>query len=304
MKKLLSRIDRVGRHVKQKKKRDAAVTELISLVFVLWTLTASRISKGGAAVRSAVYMRPHTVQLLAIYRILGLDGEDKTPVSHLVNLKTGEGKGIVLGVLAIVFAKLGNMVDCVCYSDLLSARDYAAFQHLFKATKVDHLIRYGTVDDLFERRITERAGGNVRTLATKLLANTLKHSVTKTAHSSAKSVLLVDEADILSDYFAGRTYVPATLLVCDDAFAVIEHIWSRRNDNPQVHEVVAIPQFKSLVATYPDLAGTLKGQGTDACLHACTPARVPVCVPVCLPSCPPFTRYSSRRLILRDFVSC
>jgi len=47
--------------------------------------------------------------------------------NNLVEIKTGEGKSITLGVVSIIFAIFGYRVNCVCYSKYLSQRDYSSF---------------------------------------------------------------------------------------------------------------------------------------------------------------------------------
>lgn len=44
-----------------------------------------------------------------------------------MEILTGEGKSIILAVLAIVLAKVGYDVRCACYSKYLSQRDYDDF---------------------------------------------------------------------------------------------------------------------------------------------------------------------------------
>jgi preprotein translocase subunit SecA len=43
--------------------------------------------------------------------------------NRLAEVKTGEGKSIVLAVLSIYFALFGYEVHCACYSNMLSKRD-------------------------------------------------------------------------------------------------------------------------------------------------------------------------------------
>jgi len=43
--------------------------------------------------------------------------------NRLAEVKTGEGKSILLAGLSIYFALLGYEVDCACYSEILSKRD-------------------------------------------------------------------------------------------------------------------------------------------------------------------------------------
>lgn len=48
--------------------------------------------------------------------------------NQLIEILTGEGKSITLGVCSIIFALLGYTVDVVCYNKYLSKRDYKSFQ--------------------------------------------------------------------------------------------------------------------------------------------------------------------------------
>lgn len=49
-----------------------------------------------------------------------------------MEIKTGEGKSIILGMLSTIFGVLGFEVRCVCYSQYLSERDYNTFEILFE----------------------------------------------------------------------------------------------------------------------------------------------------------------------------
>jgi preprotein translocase subunit SecA len=73
----------------------------------------------------------------------------------LVQVKTGEGKSIVLGVSSIIFALAGCEVYCACYSRYLSERDKKIFEKLFKAFNVEKRIHYGTFNQLCEKIINE-----------------------------------------------------------------------------------------------------------------------------------------------------
>jgi hypothetical protein len=53
--------------------------------------------------------------------------------NNLVQIKTGEGKSIILGVIATVLALFGFEVSCACYSSELTKRDYKEFEYMFTA---------------------------------------------------------------------------------------------------------------------------------------------------------------------------
>lgn len=75
--------------------------------------------------------------------------------NQLIEILTGEGKSIILGVLSIVMAKLGYNVKCVCYSEYLSTRDRNSFEELFKIFDVKDFIQYDTFVKLCDNVIND-----------------------------------------------------------------------------------------------------------------------------------------------------
>jgi preprotein translocase subunit SecA len=71
--------------------------------------------------------------------ILGIDTAGVAQ-NHLAEVKTGEGKSITLGALAIVFALLGQSVNVVCYNPYLSTRDWLLFQKVFDFFDIFNII--------------------------------------------------------------------------------------------------------------------------------------------------------------------
>ena len=73
-------------------------------------------------------------QVIAIFIMVGVvsieDGytygynRKTTFRNNLAEVLTGEGKSVVIAVVAILFALLGKKVNCCCYSTDLSKRDY------------------------------------------------------------------------------------------------------------------------------------------------------------------------------------
>ncbi len=51
--------------------------------------------------------------------------------NQLMQIRTGEGKSMILGAAAVVFALLGFRVRTVCYSEYLSDRDFRLFEDVF-----------------------------------------------------------------------------------------------------------------------------------------------------------------------------
>jgi len=108
------------------KTQGKSIATLLGGIFGLWSKLRGQLVDGE-------WERPHPVQLLAIFRMLGVDrghswrdwagfsGNDSK--GHVVELKTGEGKSLVLGAVAAFLGLEKFHVDVVSYSKYLSERD-------------------------------------------------------------------------------------------------------------------------------------------------------------------------------------
>lgn len=65
-----------------------------------------------------------------------------------MQIKTGEGKSIILGTMSLLLALFGSEVYCVCYSSYLSNRDFESFREMFEAFDVIKQIKYGTFSEI------------------------------------------------------------------------------------------------------------------------------------------------------------
>jgi preprotein translocase subunit SecA len=53
-----------------------------------------------------------------------------------VQIKTGEGKSVVLAAVSMVLALNGFEISCACYSKYLSERDFEDFQPMFRELEI------------------------------------------------------------------------------------------------------------------------------------------------------------------------
>lgn len=74
-----------------------------------------------------------------------------------MQIKTGEGKSVILASMAILLALINQklQVDCVSYSTYLSERDYSNFKQIFEELGVSNRISYGTFNQITEKLINE-----------------------------------------------------------------------------------------------------------------------------------------------------
>jgi len=164
-----------------------SLLEILASVFTVWTVQTSQQMFQAQNYDSDCLIRPNVVQILALFRLLGLDssegwwssvlnvmrtgrlGTKHNIEGHLIQVGTGEGKSILLGGLSCLLALLGYEVSCASYSKHLSRRDYGAFKSLFDSFGVSALIKYSTLSDLADSVVNSK--GDVRELVKKRILN-------------------------------------------------------------------------------------------------------------------------------------
>lgn len=172
--------------VEETTKDKSNVVETIAGICAVWSLAGlSKEEESGSIVQ------PHCCQILSIFVLLGLqDASEMSSDGHLIQVKTGQGKSVLLGVLATLLAVMGYDVDCVCYSEYLSSRDEESFAAVFNAFNVTDSVKYGTFNGLAEASIN--AKGDVRQLTNDVL---LKNGEASDLPEPAErqKILLIDE---------------------------------------------------------------------------------------------------------------
>jgi len=122
------------------------VPKLMAHIFALWTLNNANhfFEAEDSSDKTNYLLQPHAAQVISIFRMLGIGDKKEELKNNLVQIGTGEGKSITLGVTAAVLALLEFDVYSTCYSEYLSQRDYNAFQSLFDSLGLLSHIHYGT----------------------------------------------------------------------------------------------------------------------------------------------------------------
>jgi hypothetical protein len=240
------------------------VTLLVADVFALWSMTEVY----DAGTKDASYKEPFGLQILAIFFLFGLNKVDdfisrniravserisprsiKLEKSFFIQILTGQGKSITLGVLSACLALVGYRVDCVCFSPYLSKRDYAAFGNIFKALQVDSKIEYGTFGDLCDKLIKKAV--DLRPCTEQLLTGQ-DVTVTTTGQSGEMTVALLDEVDVLfSEQFRGKSYNPAASVSTAAAKSLLDLAWRTKGSSGLKKGLLQSDAFKQLVAAAP-----------------------------------------------------
>lgn len=249
---------------------------LLAGIFGVWTISKSaRLTQSANA--APVMIKPHSVQVLTLFRLLGLDAPPVGKVakffksflgllssrmhSHIAEIVTGGGKSIILGILSTTLALLGFHVHSACYSSYLCERDEADFVDLWQKFAVRSLIKFSTLSTLANQLINE--SGEVRDLVRNFVTS---GGVASSSRSSLaripkeQRILLIDEVDVFfSSDFYGATYNPATgALVI--GVAVQRYIWDNRTANLTLEKLQTLPCYIETMKKLPNLRALLDSQ--------------------------------------------
>ncbi len=274
----------------------SAIPEILGGVFALFTICKSgesfnRIEASGdsANFSEQVLLKPHNIQVLTILYMFGCGSEESNNDldSQLLQIRTGEGKSMILGAAATVFGLLGFHVRCACYSEYLSNRDYALFHEVFECFGLREYIKYDKITSLSENTIASK--GDIRSLTGALLRGKLskklsheqidstcsgsnegritsrspddaapKRELSSTYIRSLESsggageILLVDEVDVFfgSDFY-GQTYNQVAQLREPEIEEILKFVWKAHKNGGRrlrLGDVQKMQAYSSLVS--------------------------------------------------------
>ena len=193
---------------------EAQLCKMVAYIFAYWSLSKSDALSVAIDNSSEYLVKPHPAQVVAILLLLNstFNGFQKLG-GHLVEIKTGEGKSIVLGVTTIILALFNCEVVCACYSQFLSDRDLNDIKYMFEAFGVHGLVSYSTLMDLgfavdgndqtrqLLRGLIQRSDGTLEQSQQRKTTSVNKGS-------SRLKVLLLDEVDVVfSPEVYGETFL-------------------------------------------------------------------------------------------------
>mmetsp|Transcript_175699 Transcript_175699/g.558037 ORF Transcript_175699/g.558037 Transcript_175699/m.558037 type:complete len:1076 (-) Transcript_175699:522-3749(-) len=217
----------------------------------------------------SILMRPHDVQILTILRLLSLGSNDGDLANHLLQVRTCEGKSIILGACSTVLALLGFDVRCVCYSSYLTTRDANFFKEVFEAFGGRSRIKYSTITELTEDMLCAR--GNVFDM-TAHLVNGHSPNLGSRSSTSASSdhILLLDEVDVFfGDNFYGDTWNPNALLASPEVTHIFHQVWTMHgqafSSKQMLQSVKNSQEFDVLCRRFPEWTFLLEDALSSMC---------------------------------------
>ena len=222
---------------------------IVSYLFAIWTLrdTEAYFQQGANPDSLKTLKTPNPAQLIAIFRLLGLNAEGKDLKNHIVQVLSGQGKSIVLAVVNEVLALVKCAANNACYSEYLSTRDLLDFVDMFEMLHVEEQIQYGTFN-IFMEKVLNR-GGDLRTLVKNLIeGNKLDIKEFKV---DRYQVGVFDEVDVFFSPAFSKTYNPFLSLQSDEVEALIKRIWTLYQlKDCSVKKVSATLEYKACVGKY------------------------------------------------------
>jgi hypothetical protein len=256
----------------------ADLVEILAVVCALYSFCKSAEYYDSAADDGCI-VRPHEIQVSSMIRLLNMDstdpdlttrildlarslfsgekkGEQDKIENHFLEIPTGEGKSIVLGITACIFALKGWDVDCVCYSKYLSARDEKDFQDVFEVLKVVKKdlgnVRYLTFAELCESHIE-----GIRESVEGLIYG--KAVSMNVGPNQRNRVLLIDEADVFfTKRFYGNTHSPGFLLRSPEITALIKSIWENRRAVTDGNQIFQMQSYHAVIEKYASIEPLIK----------------------------------------------
>jgi len=198
---------------------------VVAAIFAWWTMEFYAETRCEDEAFDMVRVRKaHEMQITCILRMLGIVRSNRI-VSHLAEVFTGQGKSVILAVLAVTLALFGFSVDVVCYSKALSERDRDEFNSMFDAFGVGGKIRYGTFEQLSDKLIHEKHG-DVRQMVLEYLTKNKTPQLSCVRQAQSQRILLIDEVDVfLSPELFSGTYRPSCRFGGPEILELLKLIW-------------------------------------------------------------------------------
>ncbi len=232
------------------------------LAYIFCVQSALDIYRGGVtSQKDNNFWQPHATQVLSVLLMLGNEASLR---NHFLQIKTGEGKSVILAGTSIALALQGKVVDIACYSHYLAQRDKKEFAELINTFGLSEAITYAKFGRLIETRLKQECSGWRTAVKAFLKSGSLESSLIDSQQGNSKPILLVDEVDIFfSEHFLGKSYHPITVIRDKNFISWIKWIWEHRDEINHQDQSFIIDKHEYLqkfLSDYPYIKGELLSQ--------------------------------------------
>ncbi len=207
--------------------KQETIPELLAGLAAVWSIQASK-----DIVSARKTLKPHCIQVLCILLLLSVDKDSKGVEKRLAQVLTGQGKSLIIGLTATLFALMGYRVQAVCYSKYLATRDQEDFGNFFMVFGVKHKITYGTFESMASNVLNPMVSGTEQriTLEELIEDRILKHSTEQFGQlihdDRSNTILFIDEIDVFfSHRFYGSCRSSFKLIGIPALAGIQEYIW-------------------------------------------------------------------------------
>ncbi|KAL4460810.1 hypothetical protein ABPG74_016282 [Tetrahymena malaccensis] len=214
--------------------------QMLAEVCALWSI----IDREGSDSKATRFI--HTIQVITIMRLLNIDSEKTSQLyNHIAQVRTGEGKSIALGIISTMFALIGFEVDCCCYSQYLSERDYNDFESFFINYSIQKLIQYNTFYKLTEKIINQP--NDHRNTFEDYLHSKSSQNYLKNNSQQVKKILIVDELDFFfGENFLGQVYAVGSQFKSEKIVNLMKLIWKKRQRGINIDDIRNTQEYKEI----------------------------------------------------------
>jgi len=236
------------------KSNRAKIPELLAYIFSLWTLKKSFTSNDEFDQEDINLLKPNALQIISIFTILDLSGNENLK-NHLAEIKSGDGKSLIIGVLSILFALLGVNVYIACNNSYLSKRDYKYFADIFDSLGISNNIKYNTLKNICEDFLNKKFD-NFSFMESYIRNQNLYFNEKKEIN-----IILIDEIDqLLSKDFYGNYYIPCFNLKDPIISKLLDFIWTERNNtNLNLNVIINSKEYKDCLGKFYNFKALFEG---------------------------------------------
>lgn len=206
-----------------------AAGQLVGYIFCVWSaldILSDDVTIGKA--RDDIhYLQPHPTQVLSVLIMLG---NQMRVQNRFLEIKTGEGKSLVIAAAATALATMKYKVDVSCYSQYLADRDKSLYHKLMLKMDMLYHIDYLRFDTLVRRRV----GGHIEGLDYQDDADRFfqgKVPQPKEDRLSSNRILIADEVDMFfREDFLGEVTRLAYCYSSTDFSELMKKMWRNKEE--------------------------------------------------------------------------
>lgn len=227
------------------------VPEILAYIFAIYTIQNAMYFYDQAEDndnRKSYLITPHPTQIIAIFRLLSVGDDCPEMENNLAQVKTGQGKSLILAAVGCVLALLGANFYVACFSKNLVERDWAAFYPLFEALDLTNSIKYGTFNKLCEEMINHKK--DIRSFIRSQFGVFKNQSENKVHNLPDKPIIIgIDEVDTVFDNENFAENYSCMVSISDPTISsLIKLIW-REKENCTFALIKATEEYIKMLAT-------------------------------------------------------